>query len=128
MARRRSTKRTSKRRPSSQGNKKFQSALTRLRKLKPSHQSQAMSMANDGFVRKMCTHVKKLRYRKLSGNKSKALKRHAKSLRSLTNKRTSVAVKRRILSQRGGFLPLLLPMLGRIVGPLLAGLAGSSSL
>jgi hypothetical protein len=79
-----------------------------------------MSIANNKFIRDFSAQVKKLRTRKdIPTAIRKKLKRHSLRLRKLANKRTSVAAKRKILSQRGGFLPLLLaalPAVGSIIG------------
>ena len=104
---------------------KFRTALMRLRKLKPHHQCEAMKMANNGFIRQMCTHIKKLRHRKLSKKQVKGLKRHAAKLKTLANSKVSIAKKRRILSQRGGFLPVIAPLLMSAIGPVVRGIASA---
>lgn len=104
---------------------KFHHALKKLKQLKPSHRSQAMRMANDSFIRKMCSEIRKLRYKKLPSAKSRVLKRHRSTLRKLINNKTTLATKRKILSQqRGGIFPLL-PILMAAAGPALGGLAGA---
>ena len=100
----------------------------RLKKLKPHHQCQAMRMANNSFIRQMCTHVKKLRYKKLKVKQAQALKRHASKLRSLSNPRVSIASKRKIMSQRGGFLSLLAPVLMSTIGPAIRGIASGAKM
>ena len=125
MAKRRMVKRRiAKRRiVSKRGNTSFRRALHRLRKLKPTHQSKAIGMANNAFIRQMCSHVKKLRYNKKVASKSaKRLKRHRTKLRQLVSARTSIDKKRKLLSQRGGFLPALLPLLLSAVGPIVGGI------
>ena len=115
-----------KRRPSRKANRsntKFRLALLQLKRLKPHHQCEAMKMANNGFIRQMCTHVKKLRRAKLNGKQIKSLKRHRNKLRTLANANVSLTRKRKLLSQRGGFLPFLIPLLGSIVGPAIKGIA-----
>ena len=112
-------KKTSKR-----GNTSFHRALHRLKKLKPAHQSQAIGMANNAFIRQMCAHVKKLRYnKKVTPKSAQRLKRHRTKLRQLVSARTSIDKKRKLLSQRGGFLPALLPLLISTVGPLVGRIA-----
>ena len=106
---------------------KFQTALMRLRKLKPHHQCEAMKMANNGFIRQMCTHIKKLRHKKLSKKQTKGLKRHAAKLRTLANSNVSINKKRRILSQRGGFLSMLAPLLVNAIGPVVRGITSAIS-
>lgn len=50
------------------------------------------------------------------------LKRDRKYLYSLAEKRTPVKVKRKILRQKGGFLPLLAPLIASVVPPLVGGI------
>ena len=107
------------------GDKKFRQALQQLKRLKPTHRCQALKMANNAFIRKMCAHIKKLRFRKVTSKKAKALRRHGKALRLLSNNSTPISTKRRILTQRGGIFPLLAPILMAAAGPALGGLAGA---
>ena len=103
---------------------KFNVTLQRLRKLKASQRRQAMTIANNKFIRDFTSAVKKLRRTNaLRPALRKKLKRHSKLLRKLTNKRTSLKVQRKVLSQRGGFLPLLLaalPAIGSIAGGIIS--------
>ena len=124
MAKRRVSRKT-KRRGSRKSQTKFRTALMRLRRLKPHHQCEAMKMANNGFIRQMCTHIKKLRHRQFSGKQVKGLKRHASKLRTLSNPKVSLTKKRQLLSQRGGFLSMLAPMLMSVVGPAIQGIASA---
>ena len=102
---------------------KFRTALMRLRKLKPHHQCEAMKMANNGFIRQMCTHIKKLRHRKFSKKQTKGLKRHAAKLKTLANSKVSIAKKRHILSQRGGLIPMVAPLIMSAIAPVVRGIA-----
>lgn len=95
----------------------------RLKGLKSHHQCQAMKMANDAFIRQMCTHVKKLRYKKLNGNQMKTLKRHRTKLQTLVNPQVSISKKRQLLSQRGGFISMLAPLLLNAVPAAIQGIA-----
>lgn len=99
---------------------KFIDLVRRLRKLKGPQRQQAMKVANDKFIRDFSARVKKLRKAKgLQPSLRKKLKRHSKALRKLTNVKTAIKTKRKMLTQRGGFLPLLLaalPAVGSIIG------------
>ena len=117
MAKRRATRKVSK------STAKFRTALIRLKKLKPHHQCMAMKMANNGFIRQMCTHIKKLRYKKLKGKQAKAVKRHAQKLKTLADSKVSLRAKRRLLSQRGGFLSMIAPVLMSAIGPAIRGIS-----
>ena len=98
MTRRKSSRRSQSRRNESN----FIQSLLRLKKLKARDRSQAISMANDRFIRQLCHHVKKLKYAKLSTKDKKSLQKHRKSLRSLISNRSSMSKRRKILSQHGG--------------------------
>ena len=88
---------------------KFAHALKRLKTLNCNHQAQAMSLANDKFIRQFCCHVKKLKHAKLPAKTAAGLKRHALKIRKLISAKTSVKAKRKMLSKRGGFLQYVLP-------------------
>lgn len=119
MAKRKTHRRRHRRR-ASKGQDNFMKLIHRLRKLKAPQRQQAMKVANDKFIRDLCTRVKTLRKAKgIQPSLRKKLKRHVKTLRKLTNSKTALKTKRKMLSQRGGFLPLLLaalPALGSILG------------
>ena len=99
---------------------KFKRILHRLKTLKPCHRKQAISLANNRFIRDLCSEVKKLRTTQNVDPKLRnKLHQHAPELRKLANKTTSIKSKRKILTQSGGFLPLLLaalPAVGSILG------------
>ena len=121
---RRVRRRTKKRQRRMQRGGKFNVTLKRLRKLNPFQRRSAMQVANDKFIRHFVSQVKKLkRATGLQPSLKTKLKRHTKALRKLTNQRTSMKSKRKMLSQRGGFLPLLLaalPAIGSIAGGIIS--------
>ena len=83
-------------------------------------------MANNDFIRQMCIHIKKLRtQRNLKPQQITALKHHAPKLRALVNTKVPLTKKRSLLSQRGGFLPMIAPLLMSVAGPVLRGLASA---
>ena len=103
---------------------KFQRVLLRFKKLKAKQRRQVIEAANAKFIRDIIAEVKKLRRStNIRPILRRKLKQHAKVLRKLTNKNTSLKVQRNVLSQRGGFLPLLLaalPAIGSIAGGILS--------
>lgn len=114
--RKKSTKRSGRKR---QGGKRrsgkrskgaFVNALKKLSSLRPPQRVEAMKMANNNFVRKFCQNVNSLRRARLSPSLRKRLQRKSKKLRKLVSPKTSVGSKRKMLTQRGGFLSLLLPI------------------
>lgn len=109
---------TNQRRTGSSKKAHFKRILLKLRKLKGPQRLQALRLANNSFIHEFCSHVKKLRHAKLSPAMSKKLKQHNKILRKLIHQKSSINVKRKILSQRGGgfFLPLLAAIIPSIAG------------
>ena len=114
----RSTRRKSK--VSKRTKSHFATALLRLKKLPKGRQVQAIGMANDRFIRSLCSHVKKLKHAKLSARSAASLRRHRKKLHTLMNSRVSVKRKRQILTQRGG--GIISSILGNLAGIVLKGL------
>ena len=106
-----------KRHPKANKSKKFFIAICRLKKLNGHQKKQALGMASSNFVRQFCTHVKKLKHRRLSAVQRKQLRKHTQDLRKLTNKKTSIVTKRSILTKRGGLLPLLIPLIASVAAP-----------
>ena len=104
------------------GKSHFATALFNLKKLPKRRQVQAIGMANDKFIRQLCSKVKTLRHAKLPAKVTSSFKRHRKQLRSLTNSRVSVKSKRKILTQRGG--GFLLPLLAGLAGTVASSLFG----
>lgn len=122
VKRNRGRRRRRRRQSTNSGRNKFLATFKRLRKLRPHHRRQAIGLANNRFIQQFVSQVKKLRRAKLRPSLRKRLARQSKMLRSLTNSKTSVKKKRKML-QRGGFLPLLLaalPAIGSIAGGILS--------
>ena len=114
-----SKRRTKKSRKRNSKKSSFQVVLQKIKKLKPTQRVQAMKLANSKFINDMSRQVAMLKHVHVSPNIEKRLKRQSKNLNKFINRKTTVATKRRMLTQRGGFLPLLLaalPAIGSIVG------------
>ena len=108
------------------GGKTFKAVIGKLKKLSPGLQVQAMRSANNRFIRCMCSAVRKLKNKRLSSKVTAGMHRNAKKIRKLISPKTSIRAKRRMLSHKGGFLPLLLAGLGgSLVSSLLGGIAGN---
>ena len=115
-----------KRQKSRRGNSnKFVQTLQKLKSLPRAHKCEAMKLANDQFIRKFCSHVKKLRHTKLHPSQRRVLASNRAALRKLSNSKVSLKSKRKILSQRGGFLPALIPLIASVAGPALQGIMGA---
>ena len=103
------------------GVRKFKAAIRKIGKMPAGLQVQAMRAANDNFIRCMCRAVRKLKNKRLSPKVTAGMKRNSKKIRKLINPKTSMSVKRNMLSRSGGFLPLLL---AGLAGSTLSGLLG----
>ena len=99
----------------------FSKAIRGLQKLKPKDRRKAMTVAKNKFIKQFCSRIRRLRNAKLPSKKATHLRRHSKQIRKLINKKTSLKIKRRMLSQRGGFF-------GAILGALLPAVLGSMAL
>ena len=80
----------------------FSRAIIRLKKLKAPQQRQAISMANNAFIRQIVNHVKRLKHKKLPLRIAKAFRKHRKQIRRLVNPRTSWLKRRAFSTERGG--------------------------
>jgi hypothetical protein len=102
-------------------------ALHFLAKCKPRQRQLFLDTANKDVIECICecihniaqgnVRIEKERKRKLAKHKSK--------LRKIVDKRTGIEAKRKLLSQSGGFLPLLLSpiigLVGSLIGDAIAG-------
>lgn len=90
--------------------------LKKLRTLPLLEQRRQLQLANPKFVRDLSTATRKARYANISPALRKKLKRHRKALRTFANPRVSVSRKKRVLTQRGGIFPLLVPAIVAAIG------------
>jgi len=88
-------------RKKSRSNSKYNNVLKRLKKLNAKEQRQAMSLANNAFIRQFISHIKQLKRARLSPEARKAFRKHKQAIRKLVNPRTSMSKRRTILCQRG---------------------------
>ena len=100
--RRRSTKRK---------NNKFSKAISSLRRMKSNDRYEAIRYANDAFIRDLCSKIGQLKHRKLTSQQLKVVKKYKGKLKELCNRSNSINKKRQTLSQKGGILPFLLPLI-----------------
>ena len=96
---------------------KFFNALQRLKKLNAKDQHEAISMANNTFIRQFCKQLKKLKHAKITPTGKKALRKHKTRLRQLLKPNIGFSKRRRILTQGGGgFLKTILRFIP-FIGP-----------
>ena len=89
----------------------FVNAMRKLSRLRAPQRVQAVKLANNAFVREFCQNVKALRHARLSPQAQKRLRQSSTKLRKLVSGKTSIPAKRDMLTQRGGFLGLLAPLI-----------------
>ena len=110
----------------SKSDQKFHEALCVLKSMTSADRCQAIAQANGQFIRKVSTTLRKLRSRKVTAKQKKRLQAYRKQLRQVANPKTSLKSKRKVLSQKGGFLPALLPLLAPVIGPLVGSILGGN--
>ena len=105
--------RSNKRQPS-----KLVKTLKRLSKLPVAQQQRQLRLANHKFIKDLCSATQKVRYAKfnVAPTLRKKLNRHRHHLRTLVSRRTSLQKKRQLLTQRGGIVPALIPILVAALG------------
>ena len=98
--------------------KKFADAIKRLKRMKTSNQRAAALGASNEFIRDVSAFMSKLRKQPdlVKGSHRNVLKRHSLKLRKLIHAKTPLEKKRMILSQTGGILPALIPIIVAIIG------------
>ena len=99
--------------------KKFKHAMFKLNRLSPEKRRLATIGASNVFIRDITSALKKIRKRPhlVKGAKHrKVLKKHRKKLRRLVNPKLSINKKRHILTQVGGIVPFLIPVLVASIG------------
>ena len=118
MARRQTKKRTTRKRkrvyrkPVKES--KLIAAFRKLKRMKH-HQREAIKMCNANFIRQLCTQVKIMRNRPLPSNIARRMKTQKKNLQKFIRVKTNTDTRRKMLSQRGGFLPLLIAALPAVL-------------
>lgn len=106
---------------------KFKNAIAKLKRMSAKKQREAVSGSSNEFIKDMSTFLKRIRTKPhLLGNKHrKILKRHKTKLRKIINSKTPLSEKRRLLTQKGGIIPALIPIITAIIGA--AGGIGASA-
>ena len=131
----RRSKCTSKRRRKSRRGRRRQSvkpklviAMNKLKNMGASRRVAEISAAPDKLIRDMSSALHKARRHSVSLPKglAKQVKKHAKSLRLLSNPRISVKKKRTLMKQKGGGILGTVARLIPIIGPIIGGLFGQS--
>ena len=100
-------------------------AMNKLKNMGASRRVEEVAAAPDRLIRDMSTALRKVRKRKVTLPKGLAnqVRKHAKTLRTLSNPRLSIKKKRSLMTQKGGgilgTIARLIPIVGPLVGNLL---------
>ena len=109
--------------------RKLRNAISRLKTMTARQKRTAALGASNEFLRDISRFFSKLRKRPDLVTKSKhrrILKRHKSKLQKLVHAKTTMNDKRRILAQKGGILPALIPVVVAGIGAL-GGVAASAT-
>jgi len=107
---------------------KLYKALQSLRHMKPNAIRSRVRVASKEFVKDVANVMSRLRkspHLVPNPKDRRKLLKHRKALRRLTSKSPSVENKRKILLQRGGILPFLIPIICATIGA--AGTVGAAA-
>lgn len=97
---------------------KFAKAIVTLRRMKPTKQRTAVIAASNEFIRDISGFLNKIRRSPhlVKASHRRILKKHQKKLQKLVHAKTPIATKRLILSQKGGIIPFLIPVIVALLG------------
>ena len=108
--------------------KQFAKAMYKLRRMKAKNQRAAAIGASNEFIRDISGFFKKIRSQPhlVKPAHRRILKKHQKKLRKLVHAKTPIHRKKFILSQKGGILPALIPVICALIGAG-GGIAGAAT-
>lgn len=98
--------------------RQFKNAISRLHRMRPVKQRAAVVGASDKFIRDVSSFLSRIRKKGhlVKPSHRRILKKHKKKLRKLVHAKTPMHMKRLILSQKGGIIPALIPIIVALIG------------
>lgn len=108
----------------------FRKAMNELKRMKGGSRRAALVRANDKFVRDLSHVLGKVRNNppdlsKVNPRLLRRLRLQRKRFQTFVNKKTSIKKKRRIITQKGGIFPALIPIICAAIGA--AGTVGGAA-
>ena len=101
-------------------NKRFHEAIKRLHRMNPKRRNTVIAGSSNEFIRDFSNAMQKIRKQPhlVAAKHKKKLQRHKRKLRQLVNSRTPIHVKRRLITQKGGFIfsTILVPLIAAAIG------------
>lgn len=100
--------------------RKFYEAIKKLHRLKANQQRAAVSGASNEFVNDISKLLRRLKTSTnlISSKHRRGIKKQRLKFKRLAQAKSTVKAKRRILTQKGGFLPFLIPLIGSVISGL----------
>ena len=97
---------------------RFRNAIKQLHRMNPVKQRVKVVGASNAFIRDVSNFLKKIKRKAhlVQPSHRRVLKKHRKKLKKLVNPKTSIDMKRMILSQKGGIVPALIPIFVALIG------------
>ena len=109
-----------KRKASVRVNKRFHQAIKRLHRMNPKRRNAVIAGSSNQFIRDFSNVMQKIRKQPhlVAAKHKKKLQRHKRKLRQIVNSGTPIHVKRRLLTQKGGFIisSILVPLIAAAIG------------
>ena len=107
---------------------KFAKAMSQLKRMKAAKQRSSVVGSSNEFIRDVSNFMSRVRKQPhlVKASHRNILKRHSKKLRKLVHAKTSINSKRLILSQKGGIIPALIPVICALIGAG-GGIAGAAT-
>ena len=118
--RKRTQKRKRSRKTPVRVNRRFHAAIKRLHRMTPKKRVTLIAGSSNQFIRDFSNAMQKIRKRPhlVAAKHTKKLQRHKRKLRKLVHSKTPIHVKRRLLTQKGGFIisSILVPIIAAAIG------------
>ena len=107
---------------------KFAKAMSQLKRMKAAKQRSSVVGSSNEFIRDVSNFMSRVRKQPhlVKASHRNILKRHSKKLRKLVHAKTPINSKRLILSQKGGIIPALIPVICALIGAG-GGIAGAAT-
>lgn len=97
---------------------KFKVAIRQLQRMNTKRQRQSVYHSSNQFIKDFASAIAKLRNKPhlVSAKHAKEMQRHRRKLQLLARKGASIKRKRKVLNQRGGIAPFLIPIIAASIG------------
>ena len=103
--------------------KNFYHAMQTLKRMKGKRRVKALNNANDNFIKDLSSTLSKVRHQPpnilhTNPNLLRRIQFQRQALQRFSNKSTSMKAKRKMVKQKGGIIPALIPIIAAGIGAL----------